>query len=307
MKWTLPRVFKNKLTRGAKAALRRILVKARHRQYRQAFDRDGFLKLPGFCPRSVCAQIVSESEEFYKRQGVAPAKADRTMNLHQESPAARMVLTDQRLLEIVSALLGAPAVFLQSIYFNRGSEQNAHSDYIYMSTNPDFHVCGFWMACEDIAEDSGPLIYYPGSHKLPIQNVKDRYRDRIARVQKEIQEHETELLAHYGPRMGKTKETLLTCFFYDCWLEEIHAALKAGNFQQQTLLAKKGDVLIWHTNLVHGGSPVKNKARTRKSLVAHYLTEAVVEYFDMNYVDSQNKLSLQKIDHHRPAVLQVRP
>ncbi|CAN7431630.1 phytanoyl-CoA dioxygenase family protein [Paraburkholderia hospita] len=29
-------------------------------------------------------------------------------------------------------------------------------------------MCGVWTALEDIDEECGPLIYYPGSHKWPI-------------------------------------------------------------------------------------------------------------------------------------------
>jgi len=65
--------------------------------------------------------------------------------------------------------------------------------------------------------------------------------------------------------------------------------------------------LIWHANLVHGGSPMKNRNLTRKSLVAHHLTQAVIEYFDMTYVDAQTTLSLKNLNRDRPAVLQVRP
>jgi ectoine hydroxylase-related dioxygenase (phytanoyl-CoA dioxygenase family) len=33
--------------------------------------------------------------------------------------------------------------------------------------------------------------------------------------------------------------------------------------------ARKGDVLVWHADLVHGGNPV-SRATTRKSIVTHY-------------------------------------
>ncbi|HEV3204976.1 MAG TPA: phytanoyl-CoA dioxygenase family protein [Gemmataceae bacterium] len=290
-----------------KGAFTRWLAKPEYRQYRQNFLRDGFLRLPRFFDGTVCDRITQEASAFYGRRGVAAEKADRTMNFHQESPAAQNVLKDPRLMEILGVLLSAPPVFFQSIYFNRGSEQNAHSDYIYLSTNPDFHLCGVWTACEDIAEEAGPLIYYPGSHRLPMQNVKDRYRERIDAVRQEMHAKEAELLDRYKSRRGITKESLLTCYFYDQWLDEIYAALKAGKFKKQTFMVNKGDVMIWHANLVHGGSPVKNKDRTRKSLVAHYLTEAVVEYFDMTYVDAQTTLSPKNLDRDRPAVLQVKP
>ena len=34
-------------------------------------------------------------------------------------------------------------------------------------------MCGVWIALEDIHEDSGPLIYYPKSHRSPYINAKD--------------------------------------------------------------------------------------------------------------------------------------
>jgi hypothetical protein len=38
----------------------------------------------------------------------------------------------------------------------------------------------------------------------------------------------------------------------------------------QIFLPKRGDLLVWHGNVLHGGSVVKDKSRTRKSYVTHY-------------------------------------
>jgi hypothetical protein len=35
-------------------------------------------------------------------------------------------------------------------------------------------------------------------------------------------------------------------------------------------LAKRGDVLLWHALLVHGGSAIAKPGRTRKSMACHY-------------------------------------
>jgi ectoine hydroxylase-related dioxygenase (phytanoyl-CoA dioxygenase family) len=47
------------------------------------------------------------------------------------------------------------------------------------------------------------------------------------------------------------------------------------------LIAKKGDVLIWHANLVHGGAPILNPALTRKSMVVHYYANDVIKYHEI--------------------------
>ena len=42
------------------------------------------------------------------------------------------------------------------------------------------------------------------------------------------------------------------------------------NLKKETFLPKRGDVLIWHGSLLHEGTAVKDKLRTRRSYVTHY-------------------------------------
>src|ERR1700722_810915 len=137
-------------------------------EYSQRFERDGFLVLEKFFDRALCDQIAAEAEAYYKRQNAPIGRVERTMNMHQESPAARRALHEPRLIDVLRELLGNEPFFLQSIYFHRGSQQPIHSDYIYMSTDPPMQMCGVWGACEDVDADASRLTYYPGSHKIPI-------------------------------------------------------------------------------------------------------------------------------------------
>jgi ectoine hydroxylase-related dioxygenase (phytanoyl-CoA dioxygenase family) len=34
-------------------------------------------------------------------------------------------------------------------------------------------MCGVWVALEDIDMGNGPLIYYPGSHRVPEVTMKE--------------------------------------------------------------------------------------------------------------------------------------
>jgi ectoine hydroxylase-related dioxygenase (phytanoyl-CoA dioxygenase family) len=52
----------------------------------------------------------------------------------------------------------------------------------------------------------------------------------------------------------------------------IASEIEQHGLKAETLLAQKGDVLIWHSQLLHGGSEIIDKRRTRKSLVTHYFT-----------------------------------
>jgi ectoine hydroxylase-related dioxygenase (phytanoyl-CoA dioxygenase family) len=103
--------------------------------------------------------------------------------------------------------------------------------------------------------DNGPLFYYPGSHRLPYLLNND------------FNEGETPLTL--GKKNYKDYEDVLE----DLILE--------NQFEKKTFLAKKGDIFIWHANLVHGGSPVKNIGLTRKSMVIHYYAKDVIKYHEI--------------------------
>lgn len=38
----------------------------------------------------------------------------------------------------------------------------------------------------------------------------------------------------------------------------------------KTFVAKRGEVFVWHSALLHGGAPVADQRLTRKSFVVHY-------------------------------------
>ncbi len=58
--------------------------------------------------------------------------------------------------------------------------------------------------------------------------------------------------------------------------------IKAMKLEPRFFLAKAGDVLFWHANLIHGGSPRKDLRLSRKALVCHYFAEGVVTYHDLS-------------------------
>jgi len=69
---------------------------------------------------------------------------------------------------------------------------------------------------------------------------------------------------------------------YDNYEAKIDSVIKENHFIPKTFLAKKGDILIWHANLLHGGSPITNVALTRKSMVAHYYADGVLCYHEIS-------------------------
>ena len=132
----------------------------------------------------------------------------------------------------------------QTLNFIKGSQQHFHSDAIHFHSLPYGFMCGVWVALEDVHPDSGPLMYFPKSHKLPYISAKS-----LGLTNKEV-------FSEINPQI----------LFEDYWKKKV----KFHDFQKNIFLAKKGDVFIWHANLLHGGTKVINENLTRWSQVTHY-------------------------------------
>ncbi|MDE3198269.1 MAG: phytanoyl-CoA dioxygenase family protein, partial [Acidobacteriota bacterium] len=146
---------------------------------------------------------------------------------------------------------------LQTIASHKGSQQGLHSDSIHMTTYPLGYLAAAWIAFEDIHPDCGPLVYYPGSHRLPYVFSQDA---GIARGDFE-REGYAPYHAKYEPR--------------------IRQLVEENGFAPQYFHAKKGDVLIWHANLVHGGSARRNLALSRRAVVCHFFAAGAFVYHDL--------------------------
>lgn len=180
----------------------------------------------------------------------------RVMNLINKSEAAKRIATNSQLTNLLSFILGKKVVPFQSINFIHGSQQKTHSDSIHMTTHPMGYLIAIWVALEDLHPDCGLVHYYPGSHKLPYVMSED-FKNNNTRF-------------------------LVDDDFYENYEKKISEIITSQNLQKEIFLAKKGDVLIWHANLLHGGEPRTNPSLTRKSLVIHYFCEGdVINYHEI--------------------------
>lgn len=221
------------------------------------FVTDGYLILPGFFAPAEVGQLNREIDQLLREGAVDFNYTKRKiMESHQVSPQARAFFHDRRLLELLGFLLGRDVIPFQSINFIEGSEQRAHSDFIHMSTEPQGYLIAAWIALEDIGPDQGPLVYYPGSHRLPYLTAKD------------YDSGNSSLLI--GAHSNRAFE------------DKVASLIEEHQFTPQYLLAGAGDVLIWHANLLHGGSPILRPGATRRSMVAHYFAEGAICYHEIS-------------------------
>jgi phytanoyl-CoA hydroxylase len=186
-----------------------------------------------------------EPTSFRDYEGPVRAVGYRIPDLHGHSARALSLYLDKTLFYWMELIFGQPAIAMQSLYFEYGSEQGLHRDPMFVLAQPPSHLVAAWIALEDVAADSGPLSYVPGSHRLPWI---------------EFQDGEVHMRSTATPE----QET--------AWLEfRDRIARERG---VETFTCKRGDVFVWHAGLMHGGAPVQTHGRTRKSFVIHYSTAA---------------------------------
>jgi ectoine hydroxylase-related dioxygenase (phytanoyl-CoA dioxygenase family) len=160
------------------------------------------------------------------------------------------------LLDILRFIFGKKVIPFQTIHFVKGSEQKAHSDSIHMSTYPPGYLLAAWTAMEEIGMDQGPVFYYPGSHRWPYVSCEDY-------------------------KSGNTRWTLGEKS-YAKYEDYIGGLIASSGIKPKYFTASPGDVLIWHANLIHGGSHMKDKSRTRRSMVGHYYADEVFCYHEIS-------------------------
>jgi hypothetical protein len=57
---------------------------------------------------------------------------------------------------------------------------------------------------------------------------------------------------------------------YRMYVDSLRARCVERALEQRLFRPRRGDVLLWHADLAHGGSPIVTPGLTRKSLVTHY-------------------------------------
>jgi hypothetical protein len=168
---------------------------------------------------------------------------------------AKALAVNARILEILSRIYGRRAWPFQTLNFPVGTEQHYHTDSVHFSSCPERFMCGVWVALEDIHDDAGPLLYYPGSHRWPIYT----------------NEHLGICGAHEPGLPGQAT-------FEPLW----EALVAKSGLCEVRFAPRKGQALIWAANLLHGGAAHRNRSRTRHSQVTHYYFDDCIYYTPMH-------------------------
>ncbi len=212
----------------------------------KAYARDGYVILDPEIPDSdaVFGRMIGSLEGRYHGHG-------RLQDAWRFNTDVRTLALQGKVLSFLKELYRREPIAFQTLNFPRGTQQLAHSDTIHFSTVPEGFMCGVWIALEDVDETNGPLILYPGSQKWPAYTYLD-------------------LNLSVAPHLD-----LVNYKKYEAFQQEL---IRTKGIAGKKILLKKGQAVVWAANVLHGGSPILDKTRSRHSQVTHYFFEGCMYY-----------------------------
>lgn len=229
------------------------------------FSRDGFLLMPNAVSHvaidnyleALGAACESRSIQLLASRGHSNVKdlseldpgvpLTKILDTYAKIPQALELAFSPVIYNFLRGLFCASPMAFQGLHFEVGSTQAVHQDPAYVVVNAYAHnFAATWIALEDIVPGSGELVYYPRSHRIGPFVYDGKYSRYCWNPELDgdlIHSHHLNWLHEESSRIGQTLNSLII---------------------------KKGDALVWHSNLAHGGGAIDDSGLTRRSLVTHY-------------------------------------
>jgi hypothetical protein len=214
----------------------------------------GFADLKFECPAVSPGHILWQPE-------VNPHPA-AALDIHHFSPTIRNAMFADAITDFLGLIFESKALASQTTGFLRGSAQGIRQDSAHVAYTVPRQFATSWIVLEEVtAGTNEQCYYYPASHRFDDFLYDERYKSV----------HEAQRMTDDSSMRGQV---------------ERHAQSLEERAQQRGIAkipfaARKGDVLVWHADLAHGGDPASNVA-TRKSIVAHYCPKHLSPLFSEN-------------------------
>jgi phytanoyl-CoA hydroxylase len=229
------------------------------------FMSDGFLVIKGDISDEQCNETITSFNELAARNAsyFDPFRDEngylqRIVNLHLTLDSLLSLFTSAKnTLKFQDQLFQRPASIYTTLYFERGSSQTIHRDTPYFTTRPEYNYFGTWFALEDANSENGCLEVIRGGHLI-----------------KEFDRTEMAVKKFGSPDQIPPIEQGI----FDEYQSAVIASYEARGLKKEKIELRKGDVLIWHPQLPHGGSAILDGSKTRHSIVMHTVGEGTPVY-----------------------------
>ena len=214
---------------------------------RDRFRRDGYVVLKGvFAPdecRRFLRQVGGLRGGTRRLGGPAPweDRGARMLNRHLCDPVALRFLIDERLHRPLADCLGDEPEAIGSTLVVEGSERLLYQDQYDL---PD--CMSAWIAMVDIDEDNGPLLVQPGSHGGRLVTGRN---------------------AGGELRPGGIRAEMPHIRYFPL----VREAFRENGRDVVRVTVNRGDVVLFHGRLIHGGAPMRRPDTPRYALACHYI------------------------------------
>lgn len=177
----------------------------------------------------------------------------KLLDVYVYSNAARQASFAERIKRFIHIVFDDEINAFQNLTFQVGSTQSIHKDGAYVVVSEPMKFIASWIAREDIRLGSGELVYYPGSHHF------DDFEFAEGRL-------------HWDSAVDGNE-------IHRTFLTFLHEEAARKNITLERFVCGKGDALIWHPGLAHGGAEIKDPSLTRMSYVTHYCPLTVKPHY----------------------------
>lgn len=217
----------------------------------ESWQTDGYVVVDGLLAEAELTAMEAFFEDF-KRLGLPVfdggqrfeevdrhQRQVRAMHPHRHSARVLGWALHPSLMDVLEALMGRPALLAQTMYYFKppGSKgQGMHQDDFYLQTKPASCVAA-WVAIDDAEVENGCLYLVPGSQGAGIYCPK-------------------------GEGAG--------------WMEygDSHIRPFPRQFRPVAVPVRRGQVLFFGGQLIHGSGPNRHPSRSRRTFIGHYVDNA---------------------------------
>ena len=239
----------------------------------QSLIDDGCVVLPGAVAAADADRLVAAVSEAIgagDRRTLATVDGDRgsrpspaapwmaqdptlkVLDAYMPLPVARDVLLAKPVRRLLRHIFdGEAPVLFQSVHYFHDPEPWFRRDTAYVKTVRPMELVGCWFVLDDVQPGS-ELAYVPGSHRVGDLLLLDHFKS-------------------WSPDLGHE--------VHQAWLDDLTRACSERGLEVRYVTPRKGDVLIWHADLVHGGAGEGSRSAARHSAVAHYCPASTVPLY----------------------------
>jgi len=223
--------------------------------YLLQFAKDGVIVVENAVKPAICDAALEAFDALTRRNAAlfdphrdSSGYLSRIINLHLALPEFLQIYLQNAALPLLEFIFGAKPSLYTTLYFQRGSQQDIHRDTPFFSTVPAYYFVGFWTALEEANEQNGPLTVIKGGHLRAEPDLAALAHTKYP---------DLDTIDPADPDLWNAYQAYV---LNDCLTQGLKV---------ETLPVPKGATVIWHPQLPHGGSPIRNKSLTRHSLVVH--------------------------------------